>query len=106
MNTIPDISFFLSNQDSLKLIEQKQKFHSNFKSKKWNFKKELIIFNDQKLVLLMICCLNFFKEALNLQDLLKEKEKINNKELLNPFGYPLCSLSGFVFKLFKLFFLN
>ena len=38
--------------------------------------------------------------------MLKEKENLKNKEILNPFSHPLCSLSGFVFKLFKLFFLN
>ena len=48
-------------------------------------------------------CLKFIKECFELQNLLSE-EKSNLH--LNPFSYPLCSLSGYVFKLFKLVYLN
>jgi hypothetical protein len=66
--------------------------------------KEFVIFNDQKLNLLTLACLNFIKQSFELQKLLQNSEiKV---QLLHPFSFPLCSLGGFIFKMFKLFYLN
>jgi hypothetical protein len=105
---LPDNFYFFSNFDSKNITEKKVEFLANFKksNKKWNLQKELLIFIDQKLNLLTIACLNFVKESFNLQNLLRNSLYLSQSKLLHPFSFPLCSIAGFVFKLFKLNYLN
>jgi hypothetical protein len=105
---IPDISYFLNNFDSTDRTKEKQNYVSNFQkqNRTWNFRKELLQYAELKLWLLMLSCLSFLKESLTFQSNLKNAIKFEKDVLLSPFSYPLCSLSGFSYKLYKYFFLN
>ena len=88
----------------------KKLFLENFKNKhnkKWNFTKELLIFNDQKLFLLTKSCLSFVKECFELHLVLNEpSDKNSNTNFLHPFSTPLVSMGSYIFKLFKILYLN
>jgi hypothetical protein len=105
---LPNESYFFSKFDSELTIQNKKEFLKNFNqnNKKWCLEKEIVIFNDQKLYLLTIACLTFVKESFEFQKLLLISQKKSELKILHPFSFPLCSLSGFIFKVFKLFYLN
>lgn len=87
-------------------MRKKNTFYQQIQSKKWIFSKELLIFNDQKLFLLSLSILTFIKESFELNILLNVSLNIQNSNLLHPFSSPLLSMSGYVFKIFKLLYLN
>ena len=98
---IPDLMFFLSSFDSNLEKMEKEHFFENYNiNKSWDFKEHLLAHFDQKIFLLTMGFLKFFAECFEFQELAK------CTEILNPISYPLCSLSGFAYKLFKLMFLN
>jgi hypothetical protein len=105
---IPDERYFLSILDSDLEETKKNTFITSFKKNKlkWNFQKELLTYCDQKVFLLTLSCLNFITESLNFQTQLKTYLKISNDQFLYPFSYPLCSLGGFVYKLYKVYYSN
>ena len=105
---VPNVNYFLLPLDNDNEIEAKLIFVSNLNKlkHKWNFQKELIQFSDQKLWLLTLSCLKFLKDSFEFQNDLNQIQNLNQNLFLNPFSFPLCSLSGFVYKLFKLHFLN
>jgi hypothetical protein len=105
---VPDINYFYSFNDTTEQKTAKDKFVKTLRDKKyiWNFEKELFRFCDEKLWYLTICCLKFLEESFNFQILIKKENRINNKELLHPFGYHICSMPGFTYKLFKILYLN
>ncbi len=104
---VPDIQFFHSISDTEKEIHMKKKFVKLLlKDKyKWNFQKELLIHCEQKVLLLTLSCLKFLEDCYSLQNLLNEKNN-TTYNFLHPFAFPLCSLGGYVYKLFKIFYLN
>ena len=107
--SIPDLKYFLSSLDNAKINEEKIEFHKHKKELNyvWNLKKEMLQYNDQKVWLLSIAILKFIKDCFDFQEQLnKILMRPSSQFLLSPFSYPLCSLGGFVFKLFKLYFLN
>ena len=105
---IPKLQYFLMPLDSEDEIKAKELYVKNLESMgyKWIFEKELIEFCEQKLWLLVNSCLKFIDDCFEFQVELKKLKDFQSEPFLNPFSYPLCSLSGFVYKLFKLFFLN
>jgi hypothetical protein len=105
---LPDDFYFFSNFDTDSISQYKKDFLANFKknNKKWNLEKELLILINQKLILLTLACLTFVKESFEFQKLLITSKNICQSNLLHPFSFPLCSIAGFIFKLFKLCHLN
>jgi len=104
---VPEINFFNSLTDNLKEKEMKTTFvHTLTKlNYKWDLQKEIVTYCEQKLTLLTLACLKFLNDCLIFQ--LNLNSKLNTTfEFLNPFGYYLCSLGGYVFKLFKIYYLN
>jgi hypothetical protein len=104
---IPDCNYFYSIADSAETRIKKEDFVNNFQkwNFKWNLQKELIMFCDQKLLLLLLACYQFINYCISFQKQLNIITK-ENMSFLNPFSYPLCSLGGLVYKLFKLYYLN
>ncbi len=105
---VPEYNFFESIYDNSTNKINKKLFVQLFKNLnfKWNFQKELITYSEQKLLLLTLSCLKFLEDSYLFQLQLSNRCKNVNFVFLNPFSYPLCSLGGFVFKLFKLYYLN
>jgi hypothetical protein len=106
---IPPIQYFLNFRDSAEETEQKNIFVKKLHDKnyKWQFEKELIQFCDEKVWLLCLSCLKFINFCFELQNLLKLTLNFDNKkDFIHPFAYQLCSLPGFVYKLFRYFYLN
>ena len=105
---VPSPEYFFSWNDSSAKKEEIIKFISKFKDQQWIFLEALLSFENQKLFLLAESLLIFLKESFYLQYLIKDRSPSNLDELnlVNPFNSPLCSLSSFVFLLFKFFYLN
>ena len=101
IGNIPNLHFFLSTFDSQLELEAKIQFFESFdKTKSWNFKEELLAHFHQKIYLLSLSFLKFMSECIEFQIIAK------CCEILNPISAPLCSLSGFAYKLFKIMYLN
>lgn len=106
---IPPIEYFLTFRDTPEDILKKNSFFRNLKETnyKWTFEKELVQFCDQKVWLLSLSCLKFIKFTFNIQVLLKKSLNFDsNKDFIHPFAYQLCSLPGFVYKVYRYFYLN
>ena len=98
---IPDLSLFLSDFDSSTENLAKKQFYQMFdKNEEWNFKTQIIRHFNQKIYLLCVSFLKFMFECFEFQLI------ANCCEILNPISQPLCSLSGFAYKLFKIMYLN
>ena len=104
---VPNLNYFTSDLDDFETLECIRKYHIELHNEnyKWNFQKEIQEYCDQKLLLLTISSLKFVYDCLEFQNNLK-LWNLSALEFLNPFSYPLCSLGGFVFKLYKLLVFN
>ena len=104
---LPPKELFFSSLDSKDERRKKESFLQNFSknNRVWNFQKELIHFADQKLFLLTLSCLKFLQDCFEFQNTIKTANFLNSG-LVHPFGFPLCTLGGFTFKLFKISSLN
>lgn len=102
---VPDENYFFTFCDSTQKRQEKSEFVNFLKSAnyKWNFKTELKKTIDYNLLLFTKSCLIFLRDCLNLQNLLLERKV---QRFVHPFGLDLCTIAGFTFKLYKLFFLN
>jgi len=105
---VPDFIYFASISDNSKDKFKKKEFVELFQTLKcrWNLQKELLTYCEQKLLLLTLACLKFLEDSYLFQKQLHSKCNLTNFVFLNPFSYPLCSLGGYVYKLFKLYYLN
>lgn len=104
----PDLTFFTSPMDTMIECQFKKSYVLNLQSKnyKWNFQKELVQYCEQKLWLLTLSCLKFLGESFIFENQLNTILHLSTNQKLHPFSYPLCSLGGYVYKLFKIYFLN
>jgi G:T-mismatch repair DNA endonuclease (very short patch repair protein) len=105
--TIPNIGLFIDFKDSEEIRQEKINFVNDLKQKnlKWIFDKELIIFAEEKTRLLTTAFLKFIEESFNFQNLLKNEE--NQKDfIIHPIATNICTISAFIFKVFRLFYLN
>jgi hypothetical protein len=107
---VPDVNFFLSVLDSEEIKLKKQNFVQKLElsNYQWNFQRELNRYCDEKLWITLNSLLLFAKDCFEFETLLKTSlpsSSVNNSLLL-PFGYHLCSLSSYTYKLFKLLYLN
>ncbi len=105
---IPGLDFFLLFTDSASVRKEKEKFVTTLQKQKycWQFEKEIVRFCDENAWLLTVCCLKFLKECLDFQLSLQQNKNFNELNLIHPFAHELCTLSGFVYKVFKYFYLN
>jgi hypothetical protein len=105
---VPSIHNFYSFNDTIEVKSQKENFVKTLEKCNyiWNFEKELLRFCDEKLWYLAMSCIKFLEESFNFQILIKKENKIETNELLHPFGYQICSMPGFTFKLYKILYLN
>jgi hypothetical protein len=104
---IPHLQYFLQITDNDILIAEKTVYVEMKKNHKWNFIRELEAFCETKLHILLRCSLQFILQSLNLERDLKILNGIKDeKNYLLPFGYEICSLSAYTYKLFKILYLN
>ena len=105
---IPDYKYFFNLLDNDKDKFEKQTFIESLRKENyvWNFKKELVAYCEQKLWLLTLCSVRFIKDCFALQADFENVYRLNLTHPLNPFSYPLCSLSGYTYKLYRALFLN
>ena len=103
---VPNFSDFIGATDSETIISQKLDFYRSICLKKWNFKKELFTYLTQKLMLLTHAMLIFLHESFSFQSLIKAETGLNHLASLNPFNGPICTLGGFIYRVFKFFYLN
>ncbi len=106
--SVPDKEFFYSFNDNDETKFEKQEFVFKMIENKyiWNYEKELLRFCDEKLLLLTLACLKFLKESFDFQVLIKREKETFTNDLLHPFGFHVCSMPGFTYKLYKIFYLN
>jgi G:T-mismatch repair DNA endonuclease (very short patch repair protein) len=106
--SVPNINYFLMFNDNIQLKNEKEVFVKTLTDKNyvWQFEKELVRFCDEKLWLLTLSCLKFVQECFNFQCNLKKNLKVEQNILVHPFAHQLCSLPGFVYKVFRIFYLN
>jgi hypothetical protein len=105
---VPNVENFYSFSDNYQTKIKKKQFVEELTKKRyvWNYEKELIRFCDEKLFMMTMACLKFLEESFTFQILIKDEQNISSKELLHPFGFHICSMPGFTFKLFKICYLN
>ncbi len=105
VGTVPSKTDFFMFADSTSTLIEKEEFVNNCiaLNYKWNFRKELLRHVDEKVLLLTLASLKFLRDCFNLQFLLQSSEK---KNYLHPFGNNICTIAGFTYKVFKLFYLN
>jgi G:T-mismatch repair DNA endonuclease (very short patch repair protein) len=105
---VPPLEFFLLFNDTSKERKEKEQFVSTLKSQQyiWQFEKEIVRFCDENAWLLTICCLRFIKECFNFQISLQPDKWLSEVTIIHPFAHELCTLPGFVYKVFKYFYLN
>ena len=96
----PDVDYFISVVDSDEEIKAKTDYVKNFEGP-FIFKNEVIFYLVQKTYVFAQACLNFLKEAFEIQDLLKQFCN-NNAPLIHPFYTPICTSSSFAYCLLKL----
>ena len=103
---VPDFSEFVQATDPETIISRKLDFYRSICLKKWIFKKELFTYLTQKLMLLTHAMLIFLHESFSFQSLIKAETGLNHLASLNPFNGPICTLGGFIYRVFKFFYLN
>ena len=102
---IPDVEYFFDFKDSKEERVQKVSFVNELKQKKWIYEKELLLFAEEKLRLLSLSFLKFIEESFKLQTQIRDGESQKNI-LIHPVSKNVCTISAFIFKVYRLFFLN
>ena len=100
---IPPEHFFFSFNDSANEREKLKQYLRKEENKTWIFYKEVVQFFSTQVVLLTNSMIAFLTSSFEFQSNLQTS---NFRKLINPFNSPICSLSGFVFSMYKLFYLN
>ena len=102
----PSYLDFIEPNDSEMMKSKKLSYYRSISLKRWNLKKELESYLGQKLFLLMQTMLFFLHECFDFQTLIQNQTEQSNLGLINPFNGPICTLGGFIYRVFKLFYLN
>ena len=102
----PDFTFYLDDFETEATKKQKLDYYRLISLKTWNFKKELLTYVTQKLDLVYQAVVLFLKEAYMFQDLIKLETNQVKLGYLHPFNSPICTLSGFIYRVFKYYYLN
>ncbi len=100
---VPDFQEWFNFEDDDTDLEKKKHFWEQLPTS-WDFNQQLIDICTQKTIVLATACLEFQKEAFQIQELLKEalEHEAQNSRFpyLCPFSWPLFSRAGYAFKLF------
>jgi|LakMenEpi03Aug12_release.lakeMendotaPanAssembly.Ray.scaffolds.fasta_scaffold08612_13 G:T-mismatch repair DNA endonuclease (very short patch repair protein) len=105
---MPTLNKFIDLSDSESIVQKKTFFFNNHNVKNWSFVKELDENLNHKCFLLSLQCADFIRDSIQLQNELQSlviDDNPNKGKLINPFHKSLCSFSGYIFKLFKAYFL-
>ena len=104
---IPDVNYFFDFKDSKEERLQKLLFVNELKQlqKKWIYEKELQLFAEEKLRLLSLSFLKFIEESFKLQTQIRSGDS-QNEILIHPVSKNVCTISAFIFKVYRLFYLN
>jgi G:T-mismatch repair DNA endonuclease (very short patch repair protein) len=104
---IPKEEYFFDFKDTKTIRQEKLDFIQNFKENNlcWCFEKELVMFSEQKLNILTMAFLKFIKECFLFQCLLQNNGE-ERLQFIHPLGNNVCSTSSFIYKVYKLFYLN
>lgn len=103
---LPISYFYLNFEDKFKDCFDLEIFIANQVESTWNFQYELKKYFFNKLQLLIKCMLKFLNESFTFQFQLAESLKLEMQNLIHPFNSPVCSLSGYIFSVYKVFYLN
>jgi len=102
----PPIHFFEVFDKGQKEVENMVHYINSKNNLKWNFQKELALHYNQKLEQLIVGMLTFLYESFSFQIQLQTSLQIQRKLYVHPFNAPVCSISSFVFSVYKVFYLN
>ena len=105
---IPDVSYFICQHEEKESIKNKKHFVDNY-DQEWGFQEQLIAFSQQKTYLLCASVCMFLKEMITMQRLMFDivnPNNINKNKILSPFSKNICTLSRFIFCIFKGLFLR
>ncbi len=106
--SVPSLETFDVSFDTEDVLKRKAAFVENY-SGIWNFQTEIKKYSRQKVHLMAANTCSFLKEMTNFQMKLfciVSSQNPNKSKLLFPFSNNICTMSGFVYKLFKGLFLN
>jgi len=99
---IPKEEYFFDFKDTKTIRQEKLDFIQNFKENNlcWCFEKELVMFSEQKLIILTMAFLKFIKECFLFQCLLQNNGE-ERLQFIHPLGNNVCSTSSFIYKVYK-----
>ena len=103
---VPAFEYFVSMFDTNQTLKHKTNFWNDQCNKNWCLVKELKIFNELKLTLMACSIIKFLKEAMFFQSSLQKDAANTTQIYLNPFSSPVVSLGGFIYSVFRHFFLD
>ena len=106
-NQIPNLKDYYDFKDTETQREEKRSYVHELKqnNSNWIFDKELVFYAEEKVRLLSIAFLKFIEESFILQTQLKE-ENSQKDVFIHPVGKHICTISAFIFKVYRLFYLN
>ena len=102
----PSFLEFIEPHDSDITKSKKLSYYRSIALKKWNFNKEVMSYLGQKLYLLTQTMLIFLHECFDFQTLIQNETAQSQLGFINPFNGPICTLGGFIYRVFKFFYLN
>ena len=90
---VPSLQLFISSLDTTEDRTKKTNYVALLQNTKykWNLKKEIQQYCEQKLFLLTLSCLKFIKDTIEFQVELR-KTQFPTLKIIHPFGFPLCTL--------------
>ena len=103
---IPDFKFYIDDFETDTTQQEKLAYYRRVCMKSWNFKKELLMYVSQKLNLVQQAVILFLKEVYMFESLIKVGTNQINLGWIHPLNAPICTLSGFIYRVFKYFYLN
>lgn len=104
---VPEVDYFFEFEDSEEERAKKINFVNELKqnNKKWIYEKELLYFAEEKIRLLSLSFLKFIDESFKLQIQIRNGES-QKDNLIHPVSKNVCTISAFIFKVYRLFYLN
>ena len=102
----PEFIFYLDDFETDTTKQQKLSYYRLISMKNWNFKKELLMHVTQRLDLVQQAVILFLKEVYMFQTLIQLESNEINLGYLHPLNAPICTLSGFIYRVFKYNYLN
>ena len=105
------VEFYYSFNDNLKEKENKKKFvKENFeKFEEWNFQQKLLDYSIYQTKVIMSASLKFISNTLEFQQLLRNnnfKKGLVSPSLTLPFARNFSTISGFIYNIFKMYFID